>query len=185
MSNPFLGEVRIFAGNFAPRGWAFCGGQLMPIAQNDALYALIGTTFGGDGQVTFGLPDLRGRSVIGQGTGPGLSSYVVGQMSGTETVTLTTNQLPSHNHALNAYNLDATSATPGPGLALANPLDAISGQSSLFYLNTDVINPPPNTPVLAADTIMPSGGNQPHDNQAPSLVLNYIIALEGVFPSRN
>ncbi|MCW3849576.1 tail fiber protein [Sphingomonas sp. LB-2] len=185
MSNPFLGEIRIFAGNFNPRGWAYCAGQLLPISQNDALYALLGTTFGGDGQVTFGLPDLRGRVVIGQGTGPGLSGYVVGQMAGTESVTLLTTQMPAHNHTMQAYNIDATAATPGPGLAPANPLDAISGQSSLFYLNTDVINPPPNQPVLAADTIQPAGGNQPHNNQAPSLVLNYIIALEGVFPSRN
>lgn len=182
MSNPFLGEVRLFAGNFNPRGWAFCRGQLLPIAQNDALYALIGTTFGGDGQVTFGLPDLQGRAVIGQGTGQGLSSYVVGQKAGTESVTLNTNQMPQHNHNLTAYNLDATTATPGPGVALANPLNAHTGQSSLFYLNT---TGGPNSPALAADTIMPAGGNQPHDNQAPSLVLNYIIALEGVFPSRN
>lgn len=183
MSNPFLGEVRIFAGNFAPRAWAFCAGQLLPIDQNDALYALIGTTFGGDGQVTFGLPDLRGRSVIGQGTGPGLSSYVVGQMSGTENVTVSSNQMPQHNHTLNAWNIDATTATPGPSVGLANPLDSHTGASSLFYLDTTAVSP--TTPALAADTIMPAGGNQPHDNMAPSLVLNYIIALEGVFPSRN
>lgn len=182
MSNPFLGEIRIFAGNFNPRGWAFCAGQLLPIAQNDALYALIGTTFGGDGNVTFGLPDLRGRSVIGQGQGPSLSSYVVGQMSGTETVTLTTNQMPSHNHVLNAYNLDATAPTPGPSVALGKPGLSHTSQQELFYLNTTSSTA---SPALAADTIMPSGGNQPHDNEAPSLVLNYIIALEGVFPSRN
>lgn len=182
MSNPFLGEIRIFAGNFNPRGWAFCAGQLLPIAQNDALYALIGTTFGGDGQVTFGLPDLRGRSVIGQGQGPSLSSYVVGQMSGSENVTLNSGNLPSHDHVLNAWNSDATTSAAGPSVGLGNPLDAVSGQSSLFYLTTGA---GANTPALAADTIMPSGGNQPHDNMAPSLVLNYIIALEGVFPSRN
>ena len=121
--------------------------------------------------------------MIGQGTGPGLSSYVVGQMSGTESVTLNTNQMASHNHTLLAYNLDATTATPGPSVALANPTDAISGQSSLFYLDTTAVNP--NTPTLPADTIQSAGGNQPHDNMAPSLVLNYIIALEGVFPSLN
>ena len=124
MSNPFLGELRLVGGNFAPRGWAFCAGQLLPIAQNDALYALIGTTFGGDGQVTFGLPDLRGRVVIGQGTGSGLSSYVIGQMSGTESVTLNQNQMPAHNHTLIAYNVDSTDAAPGPTLALSNPLNA-------------------------------------------------------------
>jgi microcystin-dependent protein len=175
MTNPFLGEVRVFAGNFNPRGWAFCAGQLLAIAQNDALYALIGTTFGGDGITTFGLPDLRGRVVIGQGTGQGLSPYVIGQKSGTETVTLTQN-------SMNAWNVDATTQTPGPSVGLSNPLNAHTGESSLWYLNT---NGGPNNPVLASDTIMPSGGNQPHDNQAPSLVLNYIIALEGVFPSRN
>jgi microcystin-dependent protein len=182
MSNPFLGELRVFGGNFAPRGWAFARGQLLPIAQNDALYALIGTTFGGDGQVTFGLPDTQGRALVGQGTGPGLSSYVLGQMSGTESVTLNTTQMPSHNHTLIAYNVDSTTQTPGPGVALSNPLDAHTGQSSLFYLNT---NGGSASPVFPSDTILPSGGNQPHDNQAPSLVLNYIIALEGVFPSRN
>ena len=108
---------------------------------------------------------------------------VVALLSVAENVTLTTNQLAQHNHTLLAYNLDATAATPGPGLALANPLDAISGQSSLFYLDTTAVNP--NTPTLPADTIQLAGGNQPHNNQAPSLVLNYIIALEGVFPSRN
>jgi microcystin-dependent protein len=182
MSNPFLGEIRIFAGNFNPRGWAFCAGQLLPISQNDALYALIGTTFGGDGQVTFGLPDLRGRSVIGQGTGPGLSSYVVGQMSGSESVTVTTNQMPQHNHVLNAWNVDSTTQTPGPSVALSNTPNAHTGESTKFYLNT---NGGPATPVFPSDTVVPSGGNQPHDNMAPSLVINYIIALEGVFPSRN
>lgn len=183
MSNPFLGEIRIFAGNFNPRGWAFCAGQLLPISQNDALYALIGTTFGGDGQVTFGLPDLRGRSVIGQGTGQGLSSYVVGQMSGTENVTITTNTMPQHNHVLNAWNVDSTTQTPGPSVGLSNPLDAHTGEKSLFYLSTAAVNPA--SPALPTDTITFSGGSQPHDNMAPSLVLNYIIALEGVFPSRN
>lgn len=182
MSNPFLGEIRVFAGNFAPRAWAFCAGQLIPISQNDALYALLGTTFGGDGVTTFGLPDMRGRVAIGQGTGAGLSNYVIGQMSGTESVTLNTNQLPAHNHVLYAYNVDATTQTPGPSVALSNPLDAHTGESSLFYLNT---NGGSASPVFPSDTILPSGGNQPHDNMAPSLVLNYIIALEGVFPSRN
>ena len=182
MSNPFLGEIRIFAGNFNPRGWAFCRGQLLPISQNDALYALLGTTFGGDGINTFGLPDTQGRAVIGQGTGPGLSSYVVGQMSGTESVTLNTNQLPAHNHVLNAWNVDATTQTPGTSVALSNPLNAHTGESSLFYLNT---NGGSATAVFPSDSILSSGGNQPHDNMAPSLVLNYIIALEGIFPSRN
>lgn len=182
MSTPYLGEMRIFAGNFAPRGWAFCAGQLISIAQYDALYALLGTTYGGDGQNTFALPDLRGRVAIGQGQAPGLSNYVLGQKSGTETVTLTTTQMPSHNHVLTAWNVDSTAPTPGPGLALSNPLDSHTGVANLWYLN---LNGGPNTPALAADTVMPSGGNQPHDNCAPTLIINYIIALEGVFPSQN
>ena len=182
MSNPYLGEVRVFAGTYNPSGWAFCQGQLLSIAQYDALYTLLGTTFGGDGQSTFGLPDLQGRAVIGQGQGPGLSNYVLGQMAGTETVTLNPSQMPAHNHALIAYNLDATTATPGPGVALGNPLNTDGGASSLFYLNTQGN---PNTPVLPADTMLMAGGGQPHNNQAPSLVLNYIIALEGVYPQQS
>src|SRR3982751_6487214 len=112
MSNPFLGEIRMAGFNFAPRGWAFCAGQLLPISQNDALFALVGTTYGGDGQTTFGMPDLRGRVPINQGQGPGLSNYVMGQMSGTESVTLITAQIPPHSHAINAASGGARSANP-------------------------------------------------------------------------
>jgi len=179
MSNPFLGEIRLFGGNFNPRGWAFCAGQLLPISENDALYALIGTTFGGDGQVTFGLPDLRGRIPIGQGTGPGLSSYVVGQESGTETVTLTTNQIPTHTHTVSASSADATATTPTNAVP-ARPSSATVGYLYLSSAASGTTDSPP-----AAASISAAGGNQPHDNIMPSLVLNYIIALEGVFPSRN
>jgi microcystin-dependent protein len=182
MSNPFLGEIRVFAGNFSPRSWAFCRGQLLPISQNDALYALLGTTFGGDGQVTFGLPDTQGRVVIGQGTGPGLSSYIVGQESGTESVTLTSNQLPQHTHSMLAYVTPATTSNP-TNAVLAQTGITYPGsqiQNSLFYLSGTA-----NTAGLPADTIQAAGGNQPHDNNMPGLVLNYIIALEGIFPSRN
>ena len=184
MSNPFLGEIRIFGGNFNPRGWAFCQGQLLPISQNDALFALIGTTYGGDGQVTFGLPDMRGRVLIGQGTGPSLSSYVVGQESGTETVTITSNTMPTHSHSTIAYNTPATSSGPA-GLVMAKTPPQVPGspQNSLWYLNPAVGAPIATT--LPADTLSNSGGSQPHDNLAPFLALNYIIALEGVFPSRN
>jgi microcystin-dependent protein len=182
MSNPYLGEIRIFAGNFAIRSWAFCAGQLLAISQNDALYALLGTTFGGDGITTFGLPDLRGRVNIGQGTGQGLSGYVVGQEAGTETVTLTTNQMPAHGHSLLAYVTPATTSNPSGNVlaqtGITNPNNQT--QNSLFYLNGAG-----NTANLPADTIQPAGGSQPHDNNMPGLVLNYIIALEGVFPSRN
>ena len=179
MSNPFLGELRLFAGNFNPRGWAFCAGQLLPIAQNDALYALIGTTFGGDGQVTFGLPDLRGRVAIGQGTGPGLSSYVVGQEAGTENVTLSVNQMPQHSHPVTASSADATATTP-TGAVPARPSATTVGYLYLASGASGTTDAPPN-----ATAISTVGGSQPHDNMAPSLVLNYIIALEGVFPSRN
>jgi len=179
MSNPFLGEIRLFGGNFNPRGWAFCAGQLLPISENDALYALLGTTFGGDGQVTFGLPDLRGRIPIGQGTGAGLSSYVVGQESGTETVTLITNQIPTHTHTVSASSADATATTPTNAVP-ARPSSATVGYLYLSSAASGTTDAPP-----AAASISAAGGNQPHDNIMPSLVLNYIIALEGVFPSRN
>ncbi|MDB5712189.1 MAG: Tail Collar domain protein [Sphingomonas bacterium] len=179
MSNPFLGELRLFAGTFNPRGWAFCAGQILPIDQNDALYALIGTTFGGDGQVTFGLPDLRGRVAIGQGQGSGLSSYVVGQESGTESVTLSVNEMPQHTHAVTASSADATATTP-TGAVPARPSAATVGYLYLSSAATGATDAPP-----AAAAISVVGGSQPHDNMAPSLVLNYIIALEGVFPSRN
>ena len=182
MSTPYLGEMRIFAGNFAPRSWAFCNGQLLSIAQNDALYALLGTTYGGDGITTFGVPDMRGRVANAQGTLPGGSTYTLGQRAGTETVTLTQASMPSHNHTLTAWNVDSTTPTPGPSVALSNPLDSHTGVANLWYLN---LNGGPNTPALAADTVMPSGGSQPHENCAPTLTINYIIALEGVFPSQN
>jgi microcystin-dependent protein len=183
MSNPFLGEVRIFAGNFNPRGWAFCAGQLLPISQNDALYALIGTTFGGDGQVTFGLPDLRGRIPVGQGTGAGLSSYVVGQAAGTESVTLTINQMPSHTHQLNASTAKGDQPIPTTTSVPATPDAGNPNTTATYY-----VQPTPNpltASTLAPTTVGVQGGNQPHDNIMPSLCVNYIIALEGVFPSRN
>jgi microcystin-dependent protein len=179
MSNPFLGELRLFAGNFNPRGWAFCAGQILPIAQNDALYALIGTTFGGDGQVTFGLPDLRGRVPVGQGQGGGLSSYVVGQASGTESVTVSVNQMPQHNHTVTVSSADATATTP-TGAVPARPSSTTVGFLYIDPAASGTTDAPPNAAAISA-----VGGNGPHDNMAPSLVLNYIIALEGVFPSRN
>ena len=178
MSNPFLGEIRMFAGNFSPRGWAFCAGQLLSIAQNDALYALLGTTYGGDGQNTFGVPDMRGRLPINQGTGPGLSTYVIGQMSGSETVTLTVQQMPAHSHSLSATtataNQPAPTTTSFPATLLGTAeLYAIPGANPL------------KQGALNANSISSAGGNQPHNNLMPILAVNFIIALEGVFPSRN
>ena len=172
MSNPFLGEIRMAGFNFAPRGWAFCAGQLLAISQNDALYALVGTTFGGDGVNTFGMPDLRGRLPINQGQGPGLSPYVLGQKAGTESVTLTTAQIPAHSHVITAASSGARSANPSNNLLG-------SGEADIY--NHDGAN----AVALSPNAIAQSGGSQPHDNLQPYLCINFIIALEGVFPSRN
>lgn len=171
MSDPFIGEVRMFAGNFAPVGWAFCDGSLQAISQNDALFALIGTTYGGDGQTTFALPDLRGRIPLHQGQGSGLSPQVIGQLAGSETVTLTAGQMPAHSHALRGSSTAAAVTAPG-GAVLAATSAASYG-------------PGPATQAMAASAIPAQGGSQPHENMAPSLALNYIIALFGIFPSRN
>ena len=168
MSTPFLGEIRIFPYNFAPRGWALCNGQILSIAQNTALFSLLGTTYGGNGQTTFALPDLRGRVPNSSGQGPGLSSYSLGQVGGTEAVTLTQQELPSHNHAVNSTNADATSSRPGGNFPAAG-----GGYNSA----------PSNN--MAPAMIANAGGNQPHNNVQPYLTLNYCIALEGIYPSRN
>ncbi|MEG3152022.1 tail fiber protein [Sphingomonas sp. ZT3P38] len=184
MSNPFLGEIRMFAGVFAPRGFAFCNGQTIAIAENDALYTLIGTTYGGDGVTTFGLPDLRGRVPINQGQGPGLSSYVIGQKAGTESVTLTLLQTPSHSHTLSATSANGNVAVPNNQTLPAAPDAATPHTTASLYVEAT-----PNTVVQNAmdpTSISPSGGgNQPHENRMPLLAFSFIIALEGVFPSRN
>lgn len=174
MSEPFLGMIQIFPYNFAPRGWAFCAGQILPIAQNTALFALLGTTFGGNGQTTFALPDLRGRVPVGAGQGPGLSSYDLGQVGGTESVTLITNQLPSHNHtvtiAVNSSEGGANSPAGGfLGKADPGPYAATTDNS--------IMGAQPPTGL--------TGGNQPVPILQPYLTLQYCIALEGIFPSRN
>lgn len=172
MSNPFLGEIRMAGFNFAPIGWAYCRGQLLSIAQNDALYALIGTTYGGDGITTFGMPDLQGRVPINQGQGPGLSNYVMGQSAGTESVTLVTGQIPFHSHPVVASSTGARSASPGGNLLGSGEADIYTHDGA-------------NTVPLAAGVIAASGGNQPHENMQPYLCINFIIALAGIFPSRN
>ena len=178
MSNPYLGEIRPFAGNFAPRSWSFCNGSLLSIAQNNALFALLGTTYGGDGQTTFALPDLRGRIALSIGQGPGLTNRVLGEVNGAESVTITNNTMPSHMPQVSATSAAATAVPPGPTLLPATP-----GQGAAFYL-------PPNVGTqvdqpLPADTILQAGGSQPHENIMPILAINYIIALEGIFPSQN
>ena len=172
MSEPFVGEIRMFAGNFAPRGWAFCDGQLLAVSQNDALFSLLGTIYGGDGRTTFGLPDLRGRIPLHQGTGPGLSPRRLGSKGGTENETLTTNQLASHTHDWNANTQPATGAAPqGKVLADPSPIRLFSAVNQ--------------TASLASSMIANTGGGQPHTNLMPTLCIHFIIALVGIYPSRN
>ncbi|MBY0304104.1 MAG: tail fiber protein [Sphingomonas sp.] len=178
MSDPFLGEVRMFGGNFAPRDWAMCNGQLISIAQNSALFSLIGTIYGGDGQVTFGLPDMRGRLPISQGQGPSLSPRTMGERAGSETVTLLPNNLPAHSHSFNVYNVPATTSTPGPTV-----LPGVGTGGGRMYV---VPAGATTTPVqLAPAAVLPAGSSQPHNNLMPALCVSFIIALQGVFPSRN
>jgi len=173
MDSPFLAMIMLFAGTFAPRGWALCNGQLLSIAQNTALFALLGTTYGGDGQTTFGLPDLQGRVPIHFGQGAGLSPYVMGQTGGSETATLLLSNLPLHNHPLMAVSDGGTTSDPN-GAYLAN-----TGALDREYKPTGTIVPM-NTGAIGA-----VGGSLPFDILPPYLVMNYCIALEGIFPSRN
>jgi len=170
---PFLGEIDLVAFNFAPKGWAMCDGQILAIQQNQALFALIGTYYGGDGVRTFALPDLRGRRIVGAGQGPGLSNYTIGQASGEETVTLTINQLPIHTHAVNADMAVGTALIPSGGYW--------ASQTSTFLFS----NAPASIGNLATQAIGSAGGNQAHSNMPPYLALNYVIALTGIFPSQN
>jgi len=201
---PFLGEIKMFGGNFAPRGYAFCQGQLLSIAQNSALFSLLGTTYGGNGQTTFGLPDLRGRVPVGQGSGGGLSPVVLGEVGGGENVTLTLNQMPTHNHTVTfagqvtatgqaaipatASATATTQAAPGTGTVLG-PIAAGGRPGSLYATSAAETTLAPfniscsgNVP---AATVGLSGGSQPVSVRNPYLGINFIIALEGVFPSRN
>ncbi len=170
MSEPFVGEIRMFAGNFAPRGWAFCDGQLLAVSQNDALFSLFGTIYGGDGRTTFGLPDLRGRIPIHAGSGPGLSPRPLGSKGGAEKVTATTNQLPSHNHP--AQGTSAAANSPNP----RNKLPAVAG-SALYYNGGNPVN-------MNASAIGNAGGSQSHSNLMPFLCIHFIVALVGIYPSR-
>lgn len=179
MSEPFIGQVMMFAGNFAPRGWAFCQGQILSIAQNTALFSILGTTYGGNGQTTFALPDLRGRSPIQPGQGPGLSPITLGQQGGTETMTLLSNNMPAHNHTLNAFNGDVGNAANPSGNALGIGKVPSSGEMINMYSNSAP------SAQLAPGTVGIAGGSQPFNIRDPYLAINFIIALEGIFPSRN
>lgn len=175
MSNPYLAEIRMFAGNFAPVGWAFCSGQLLPIAQNTALFSLIGTYYGGNGTTTFQLPNLQSRLPVHQGQGPGLSPYAIGQTGGTETVTVNSQQMPQHNHGMNASS--------GPGtqvLATGNywAEDGASRGGKVYASSTDGT-------LMNAAALGQTGGGLPHTNIQPCLAVSFIIALQGIYPSRN
>lgn len=182
MSEPFIGQIRIFAGNFAPRSYAFCDGQLISIAQNEALFALLGTTYGGDGRTTFGLPDLRGRAPIHMGQGPGLSDRRLGEKGGAETETINASTMPNHSHALQASADLGNSFLPnGRVLAKAQrppgnmAVNAFAAPAGLVAMDGLSLEPEGGTP----------SGAQPHNNMQPSLAVNFIIALQGIFPPRN
>jgi microcystin-dependent protein len=167
---PFLGQLSLFGFGFPPRGWAKCDGQILPIAQNTALFSLLGTTYGGDGRTTFALPDLRGRVPVHQGQGPGLSNYDLGEVLGAESVTLTTQQLPPHGHGIQGA---ATAASKSPSGAVPGYNDAGSSYG------------PPDGTQMANTMCQPTGAGQPHENRQPTLAMNWCIATEGIFPSRN
>lgn len=171
MSEPFIAEIRIFAGNFAPRGWAFCNGTELPIAQNTALYSIVGTTYGGDGRTTLGLPDLRGRAPMHPGAGPGLTTRRLGEQGGTHQITLTSGQLPAHAHAL--QGTDQAAATPDAAMKV------------VARTEEDTYGDRGQTKAMHGATLSPTGGNQPHENRQPFLALNFIIALVGLYPSRS
>jgi microcystin-dependent protein len=177
MSEPFLGEIRMFGGNFAPQGWALCNGQILAIAQNTALFSLLGTTYGGNGQTTFALPNLQGRFPMHWGQGPGLSSRTLGEQSGSENVTMLLNQMPSHNHPVNARSDEANTDT-ATGAVWAKVVDGSGNALSAYSSGI-----PPDT-VMSQQAVGQSGGNQPMPVMNPFLCVTFIIALEGIYPSR-
>jgi len=173
MADPFVAEIRIYPFNFAPRGWAFCNGQLMPLSQNTALFSLLGTTYGGDGRSTFGLPNLQGRAVVHPGQGPGLSLRSLGETGGSDAVTLLHSEIPAHTHALAASN------------EIGEDRKAV-GEAMARSTGGPLYGPVPATPVaMAAEAVASLGGSQPHNNLMPYLTLNFCIALQGVFPPRS
>jgi microcystin-dependent protein len=170
MGEPYIGEIRMFGGNFAPAGWMLCDGQLLPISENDALFQLIGTTYGGDGESTFGLPNLQSRVPIHMGTGPDGTNYQLGEMAGVESVTLSVQQIPNHTHPLTASTGNGTETNPG-GHVLAGSTSSVQP----YIDDAGVV-------ALAANLITPQGGSQPHENCQPFLCINFIISLFGLYP---
>lgn len=176
MSDPFVGEIKMFAGNFAPRGFALCDGQLLSVSQNEALFSLLGTIYGGDGRTTYGLPDLRGRVPIHQGQGPGLSSRKLGSKSGSETATVAVTQLPSHTHMMQGSTVFGGDVSPADNVPAtgsgANLYKQSPGAAEIVTMDNDAV-------------IVSGGGNQSHSNVMPFQCINFIIALFGIYPSRN
>lgn len=174
MADPFVAEIRIVGFNFPPKGWAFCNGQLLPISQNTALFSLLGTTYGGNGQSNFALPDLQGRTPMHPGQGPGLSLRDLGEQGGSQFVTLIESEMPAHNHDVNANALLSSASLASTNQALGRSTGGSAFKQAAFG----------NTEALAPESIAPSGLNQPHNNMMPYLTMNYIIAMQGVFPPR-
>jgi microcystin-dependent protein len=171
MADPFVAEIRIFPFNFAPKGWAWCDGQLLPLSQNTALFSLLGTTYGGNGKSNFALPDLQGRAPMHPGQGPGLSLHDLGETGGSETVSLLESEIPSHSHALRASQADAIERTPG-------------GQMPATAIGMGLYGTATSLAPMAPESLAPSGGDQPHNNLQPYLTFYFCIALQGVFPPR-
>ena len=174
MADPFVAEIRVYPFNFAPTGWAFCDGQLMPISQNTALFSLLGTTYGGDGRSTFALPNLQGSAPMHPGQGPGLSLHDLGESAGSEFITLLESEMPAHTHTMMAVSASASLNAPAPDRALARSSGGFAYQQT-----------PANPVNLALQALSPAGGSVPHNNLMPYLTLNFCIALQGVFPPRS
>jgi len=171
--DPFVAEIRIYPFNFAPKGWAFCDGQLLPLSQNTALFSLLGTTYGGDGKSNFALPNMQGNAPMHPGQGPGLSLHDLGETGGSETVSLLESEIPSHSHSMGAQNVPLGTVQTPTGNVFSHP-----ASGNLFNkANPAVVN-------MADQTLAPAGGDQPHNNMQPYLTLNFCIALQGVFPPR-
>jgi len=173
MADPFVAEIRLFPFNFAPTGWAWCTGQLLPVSQNSALFSLLGTVYGGDGKSTFGLPNLQGRAAMHPGQGPGLSSRDLGESGGAETVTLLQSEMPAHGHTLRAAPDQGDNTVPGPGISLAG-----AAGGSAYAAGSSALSD------MSPAALPPAGGSVPHNNMQPYLTLYYNIALQGVFPQR-
>jgi microcystin-dependent protein len=172
MADPFVAEIRIFPFNFAPKGWAWCDGQLLPISQNTALFSLLGTTYGGDGKSTFALPDLQGRAPMHPGQGPGLSLHDLGETGGSQTVTLLESEIPAHSHTVSASLADGTSQTP-------------AGEKLATGIGIGQYAAPGAVTQLSPNALAPAGGDQPHNNMQPHLTFYFNIALQGIFPPRS